>query len=789
MDALFCLLILFACSICLPLLAKVPFLIRVLRKKEAYEAKPFWLGVAYNAGFAFLFNLLVFLFLLFFNSPVWYRALYLYATLSGISSFLRLGERIVGFIRNRKVERREGTRVFGTIALTAAFLLFDAFFFNQAALKSHNGDPVDVSPTSSYVSDVSGFTVKGTSLQATSTRPSFVVSGLPENVKYATFDFEKTNSQFTLDIATRQSGSWKTVQSYEVNANYEEYCRISLVKEADQYLFTFRVDTTRDGNERNFVLNAIHFNQIVPYNYSLTRGLVILLSCAILSKIPGYVAKRGEPAAKTGRIKLGLLGGFLVSFFVLLIVAIATERGPSNLLVDYPLNQATYRDYDIFVKLFDAFKKGQLNLDYPVDAKLIALGEDVYDPAARTAAGASFLFDHAFYGGKYYCYFGAAPVILVSFPVYLIAGGVPTGFFLLWTGFLVAAFGLAYLALVLTEAFRFKPNPLAYGLLVLCLACGGLFLNLVVFRRTDFMYRVPFTLGLANAILFTAFTLEAYRGYHRRTFLGLAAFFYVVIMGTRPDFGLWVLFLSPLFLSMLFRKEKPLAKRLFDFVPMAAILVLGAALLVSYNLARYGNPFEFGQSYQLTSNDMRKIKLELGDFRGAFFHFFLQAPNNRDTFGYITTAYTAMPFDSHPYHGTTIGLLYTPLPYFSLFLIPCFIKERRLELRFAYVLMPLTVLGIAWSVYGLGGTCFRYMLAIYPLTAIIGLFAVARFMSLEWNNSVRKIAYYAMFGGAICCFILGMNLVPVSFDGMHGEDMGGVIYYAIRDMLGAYNTL
>ena len=89
--------------------------------------------------------------------------------------------------------------------------------------------------------------------------------------------------------------------------------------------------------------------------------------------------------------------------------------------VDYPmLNKVS--DYDPYIQQFDAFKKGQLHLDWQVDEKLMAL-ENPYDPEQRK--GVDFLWDRAYYDGKYYSYFGITPIVTVMYPFYLLSGILP----------------------------------------------------------------------------------------------------------------------------------------------------------------------------------------------------------------------------------------------------------------------------------------------------------------------------------------------------------------------------
>ena len=66
--------------------------------------------------------------------------------------------------------------------------------------------------------------------------------------------------------------------------------------------------------------------------------------------------------------------------------------------------------------LAESLSNGHVYIDYDdVDPKLLAL-DNPYDPEARKAAGVSFHWDHAFYKGRYYMYFGVVPVFLLFLP-------------------------------------------------------------------------------------------------------------------------------------------------------------------------------------------------------------------------------------------------------------------------------------------------------------------------------------------------------------------------------------
>ena len=86
--------------------------------------------------------------------------------------------------------------------------------------------------------------------------------------------------------------------------------------------------------------------------------------------------------------------------------------------VEYPLNKVI-SSYDPYIQQFDAFMKGQLHLDWQPDEKLLVL-ENPYDISARQDI--DYLWDRAFYNGKYYSYFGITPIVTIIYPFYFISG-------------------------------------------------------------------------------------------------------------------------------------------------------------------------------------------------------------------------------------------------------------------------------------------------------------------------------------------------------------------------------
>lgn len=82
-------------------------------------------------------------------------------------------------------------------------------------------------------------------------------------------------------------------------------------------------------------------------------------------------------------------------------------------------------DYDQYARLGDALIHGHTNLDLPVPDELAQMSNPYDSDLRGQVAGRidiPIYWDHAFYKGKYYCYFGVVPAILLFIPYQLLTG-------------------------------------------------------------------------------------------------------------------------------------------------------------------------------------------------------------------------------------------------------------------------------------------------------------------------------------------------------------------------------
>ena len=113
----------------------------------------------------------------------------------------------------------------------------------------------------------------------------------------------------------------------------------------------------------------------------------------------------------------------MIAAALCVIVCILIYKTPDPAMIDYPLLNDV-ANYNCHVQQFDAFQKHQFPLDIVPDSRLAAL-DNPYDSQLRNTSEIPYLWDRAYFNGKYYSYFGIAPLILAYEPVYIIFGKLP----------------------------------------------------------------------------------------------------------------------------------------------------------------------------------------------------------------------------------------------------------------------------------------------------------------------------------------------------------------------------
>jgi hypothetical protein len=250
----------------------------------------------------------------------------------------------------------------------------------------------------------------------------------------------------------------------------------------------------------------------------------------------------------------------------------------------------------------DALLKGQIYLEYgDMDRRLLAM-PNPYDTEARRAMGVRYHWDHAFYKGRYYMYFGVVPVFLLFIPFKLITGASLTTYHATQVFVGMSMIGLFLFLRLLSKRFFPKLSFAVY----LFLGAAVSVTSMVHCVAKPAMYMTAFAAAFCMEIWSVYFYVKAVWATEDenraifRAFLG--ALFGALAFGCRPSIALGNLIVIPCLIVFL-RERKFTWKLLLKLAAAASPYIIIGALLMLYNYARFENPFEFGQSYQLTVAD------------------------------------------------------------------------------------------------------------------------------------------------------------------------------------------
>ena len=300
------------------------------------------------------------------------------------------------------------------------------------------------------------------------------------------------------------------------------------------------------------------------------------------------------------------------------------------------VKQSTFRPYQ---SLAEAFAAGKLSLnEVPTDA--LAQLDNPYDYTLRKVVGVEanqdYLWDMAYYNGKYYCYFGPVPCVLFYLPVYILTGThLYDGVFIMILAPIVYA-GI-YMALKEWLERHASDTPDAYLLIftAMIFAGSGMMADIIALDAHD----VPRIAGLA----FVAWGIYLWQCSEKKDRRGLNAWALAggslcmaLAVGCRPNQVFYSFMAIPLFWKYLktgdgFEKKdrnKSIVVLMMPFVPVAV-------LLMAYNAMRFGSVFDFGYDYQLTVLDYSKKNILSDRIVIGLYEYLLRLPHMNYRFPFM----------------------------------------------------------------------------------------------------------------------------------------------------------
>lgn len=377
----------------------------------------------------------------------------------------------------------------------------------------------------------------------------------------------------------------------------------------------------------SFRIHQIAVNRRKPFSIKGTRLAAIygLMAFAVLfrrgSRIHSVAFRAGS------KKQMAAAGMVMFTFFGITLLAHCSNIELWREVNDYAVGDQYYR-------LTDALLKGEFALDYRVSEDLLAL-ENPYDRNAREEAGVVYRWDTAFYNGGYYCYFGITPVLLLYLPIRLLTGRLIKHYTVNLLFSLLMIPGSFYLVRQIIkrwgdEKVPFCAWPLLSGLL--CFSGNYFFLYM-----RPYFYNIPITAANALTIWGMGFWIKALSEERRRGPCFLAgSICLALVAGCRPQMALLSLLAVPLFWDTVFQERKLFGRdSRRETLAFCMPYLIVAGFLMYYNYVRFGNIFEFGAKYNLTTNDMTRRGFNLDRLGMGLFTFLFQPPNIIASFPYL----------------------------------------------------------------------------------------------------------------------------------------------------------
>lgn len=598
-------------------------------------------------------------------------------------------------------------------------------------------------------------------------------TGIDARVGSIGFDIDfgdsKKGGKVCADFADATSSYYrKNLTRLTIGKNFDNVMVCNFSGDVSRLRFEISLDDYQSATLKGITLNQsispMHIAEIVGLWFLVALGLTILIY--MIANPVGARKKFSENRVGCARVAAFITAAAMV--FTVCLTVTNVMKGWSNTYYSFTSQEGN----QISKELVDAFEHHQVNLLEEPSEDLLKL-DDPYEYVKRDAevGSGNFLWDHCFYNGKYYSYYGIGPVLALFLPYHLITGYYfPSG----WATLMFSLIGILFLTkiylAVIEKKFRDLPtNTVTAGLITLQLSSGIMFS-----AARPLFYELAIASGfmcvaIGAYLLMTSNILwDGKISYVR---LGFASFFLGYAVLCRPTLAVYCIAALFFFAGGLKKAldglEKRQKTRTFFKYAAVALVPLGIIALgqMTYNYLRFDNPLDFGIQYSLTINDFTRAefhwKYVLINMYAYLFnmpHFtprkFTYLASSAERFG--INGYTF--FDDAGKNLVSVGIIYRALPMFAYLFsgkaLQRVEKKKRvlpiLLIGVTCILMPLAIIFSSWE----SGYAVRYN-ADFSWQMVIGALVVAftLYKSIKSESTKKLVDLIFTFSTVVCVYV------------------------------------
>lgn len=377
---------------------------------------------------------------------------------------------------------------------------------------------------------------------------------------------------------------------------------------------------------------------------------------------------------------------------------------------------------DYFNVLARGFRQGTLSLNVEGPPQMRQLA-DPYDPKQRGELG---MHDASYYKGRYYLYWGPAPVVTLLLPFHMLTG---RDLQIAWATAAYSITGYLVLAIVVLAVWRRYFPEASASIVCVALAVLGFCTMVPSNLRRAHIWEMPIAAGFCFASLAIAATYAALHRPRRTQWLTAAGILLGLAVASRAVYVAGLpLVAAPLFWWWITerreRHSQPWPSRRWWYAAVGSSTALGliALALLLYNYLRFENPFEFGMRYQLTGAYEIKVRhFSLGYWWHNFRLYVVNPARWSSTFPYVMPGEPPHPGPAGYLYSEWVTAVFPNMPiYLFAFAVPLAIRRLWRHSAAAWLL---GVGGFAVSVsallFGFVSSADRYMVDFLPSWALL----------------------------------------------------------------------
>jgi hypothetical protein len=654
------------------------------------------------------------------------------------------------------------------LKVLAVVLLLEVTIFNLPAYRLRFGSD------SSYTLSLDEAEVSGEGQWTMDEEGALCVTG-SEEVQIAFSDIGRTMETLTLEVEFEET-AYEVELTGDVSDETHAAYRESLLQ---QTLYNYEPDSCRvlcalngavkslrlhlscEQEDGAYRITGIRVNEPVPFDFSFVRVFMLwflpMLAYALLKCSTFLKSFRDAEGSFLFLSDVSYMAAVFIAC-VMIFCKVDTDQGLRGVFLKTSGDQMTQ-------ELVDAFEAGQVSLLEEPSEELLELSNP-YDIGLRDETDVDALWDHVLYNGRYYSYYGIAPVVLLFLPFHLLTGYYCSTELAV---FLFAIVGMFFLRSLYIAVVRKWFSGLPIGLilggeLVLLCTCGIWY----PLSRPKF-YEAAVAAGFMFLTMGVYFLLTSNICKDGRISLKrLAAASTALALGvlSRPTVAVYCI-CGCLFMAAGFRKWRtdhqghPWTYWLCALLPMGLL----GAVQMAYNWVRFGSVLEFGIQYSLTINDFTRVQFHLIYVLILLYNYLLAPVRFTAAYPFIGASFSRLDVNGYLFkdNGNTPGLLFLALPMvFYLFAgraIKQLPKKQRgwtVTLVGSFcVVMPLVIIAAAWN----SGYAVRY-LADFSWEMVFGARLIFFYLYRNCADETKK-RFLQCFMTASAVWAIAVNAVLV----------------------------